>query len=98
MLPPKNLLKAGETRLLALPPALQATPVSPNFPLPSLTAHIPDQILSKWSETAATILSNTNGGDNSQVLTALGDYLISNSWIEAAHVWYVNVVSPDHLY
>lgn len=88
LLPPKNLAKVGESVNLLAPPSIQATPISPNFPKPALAAHIPSEVLSKWAETAATIVSNATGnGEEWASLTALGDYLISNGWVEAAHVW-----------
>ena len=34
------------------------------------------------------------GTESSSALTTLGDYLISNDWIEAAHCWYVDFYIP----
>ena len=87
MLPPKNLSKASESTHLA-PPTIQPSPISPNFPKPALTPHIQAEVLSKWPETAASIVSNINSaGEHYAALTTLGDYLISNKWVEAAHAW-----------
>lgn len=78
--------KTGDT--LALPSMLgpQPTPVSPNFPQPIVTQSIPTDTLAKWQETAATIHANQMNGETA-ALTSLGDYLISNKWVEAAHAW-----------
>ncbi|KAG8717514.1 hypothetical protein FRC09_014145 [Ceratobasidium sp. 395] len=87
LLPPKNLARTGADSLM--PPTMQmmhATPISPNFPQPVLTSNVPTPALLQWQEIAATILANQ--GD-SLALTALGDYLISNKWTEAAHVCYL---------
>lgn len=85
LLPPKNLARTGADSLM--PPTMSmmhATPISPNFPQPVLTSNMPTPALLQWQEIAATILSNQA---DSQALTALGDYLVSNKWTEAAHVW-----------
>ncbi|KAH7341112.1 Sec23-binding domain of Sec16-domain-containing protein [Rhizoctonia solani] len=87
LLPPKNLARTDGGSLM--PPAIpmaHATPISPNFPQPVLTSSVPTPALIQWNEIAATIVSNQ--GDP-QALTALGDYLVSNKWIEAAHVCYL---------
>lgn len=63
--------------------------MSPNFPSPDKTANIPVESLSKWPETAAVMVSSPMAPDTSAALTALGDYLVSNGWIEAAHAWQV---------
>ena len=77
--------------LHALPSAVgTTTPMSANFPpaLPSL--QLPKDILAKWKETVGMILSGTLTTESSSALTALGDQLAANNWVEAAHVWYVN--------
>ncbi|KAJ1309534.1 hypothetical protein OPQ81_006307 [Rhizoctonia solani] len=87
LLPPKNLSRTDAGSLM--PPAMpmvHATPISPNFPQPVLTSSVPTPALLQWNEIAATIVSNQ--GDP-QALTALGDYLVSNKWVEAAHVCYL---------
>ncbi|CAE6505820.1 unnamed protein product [Rhizoctonia solani] len=87
LLPPKNLARTDGSSLM--PPAIpmaHATPISPNFPQPVLTSSVPTPALLQWNEIAATIVSNQ--GDP-QALTALGDYLVSNKWVEAAHVCYL---------
>ncbi|KAG9096746.1 hypothetical protein FRC06_008367 [Ceratobasidium sp. 370] len=87
LLPPKNLARTGADSLMPpTMPMMHATPISPNFPQPVLTSNLPTPALLQWQEIAATILSNQ--GDSS-ALTALGDYLISNKWTEAAHVCYL---------
>ncbi|KAG9116043.1 Protein transport protein Sec16A, partial [Ceratobasidium sp. 392] len=87
LLPPKNLAKTGMDSLMPpTMPMMHATPISPNFPQPVLTSNLPTPALLQWQEIVATIISNQ--GDSS-ALTALGDYLISNKWTEAAHVCYL---------
>jgi len=63
------------------------TPITPNFAAPSLPANIPVESLSKWAETAAMMFSSPLTPESSAALTALGDQLLSNQWIEAAHSW-----------
>jgi COPII coat assembly protein SEC16 len=63
------------------------SPMSPNFPSPSITANIPIESLAKWPETAAVMVSSPMVPDTSAALTALGDYMVSNGWVEAAHAW-----------
>ena len=87
LMPPNQL--SGSTSALQIPiPAIShITPISPNFPLPSTTANIPIESLSKWPETAAVMVSSPMAPDTSAALTALGDCLVSNGWVEAAHAW-----------
>jgi len=68
---------------------MHVTPISPNFPQPILTSSVPTETLAKWQETAAMLAFTQSPGD-SATLTALGDYLAANRWIEAAHAWYAN--------
>ncbi|KEP46782.1 Sec16 Sec16-C: Sec23-binding domain protein [Rhizoctonia solani 123E] len=87
LLPPKNLSRADANSLM--PPTIpmaHATPISPNFPQPVLTSNVPTPALLQWNEIAATIVSNQA---DPQALTALGDYLVSNKWVEAAHACYL---------
>jgi COPII coat assembly protein SEC16 len=92
LLPPKLLTKTlGQTLTpgsLHVPPMTHGTPISPNFPQPEKTARVPAESLAKWPETAAMLSSSPMTPDASAALVALGDYLVSNSWIEAAHAWY----------
>lgn len=67
------------------------TPISPNFPSVELTAKVPVESLLKWPETAAVMVNSPMAPDTSAALTALGDYLVSNGWIEAAHAWSVKM-------
>lgn len=64
------------------------TPISPNFPGATIPLKLPGNVLTKWLETAAMIVANRTAGD-SAALTALGDTLASNGWIDAAHIWSV---------
>ena len=74
---------------LQVPPVPNASisPLSPNFPGATPSAVIPADVLSKWAETAAMIISNPMTPEASAALTALGDQLQANGWFEAAHVW-----------
>ncbi|KAH8106975.1 Sec23-binding domain of Sec16-domain-containing protein [Cristinia sonorae] len=69
------------------------TPLSPNFPLTAPSVPIAQEVLSKWMETATMIITNPMTTEASSALTALGDQLLSNHWIEAAHVCYL--LSPQ---
>jgi hypothetical protein len=42
--------------------------------------------LSKWRDTLAIILANRTAND-AEALTALGDIMKEQGWIEAAHIW-----------
>jgi hypothetical protein len=68
------------------PFASQMTPRTPNF-VPSATAPIPMESHSKWAETVAMILSSPLPQETSAALTSLGDQLLANQLVEAAHVW-----------
>lgn len=90
LLPPKPLVGSTASFMQPLPPSPRApaTPISQAVNGGTRSAEpIPGAVLSKWSETAATIKSNTTAGD-SAAMTALGDALIRNEWPEAAHAWY----------
>lgn len=94
---PRNLL-AKANGLLPIPnptipvPSLgQPTPRTPNFAAIPVGTKIPAESLSKWTETVAMMISSPLTNDTSAALTALGDQLLANGWIEAAHVWFVFV-------
>ncbi|THH10201.1 hypothetical protein EW145_g1508 [Phellinidium pouzarii] len=91
---PTKSLQAGPSLALQPPtPMKYMTPLSPNFPLPSLATNIPSEILSQWQEYAIMLFSGQMGAESSSSLTTLGDYLISNDWVEAAHCCYL--LSPQ---
>jgi hypothetical protein len=74
-------------QLLAPTPSVRVpTPVSPNYPDPALVGNLPETVLANWQETVAMIVANRAAGD-SATLTALGDTLMTNGWVDAAHVW-----------
>jgi hypothetical protein len=54
---------------------------------PSATVKVAPDSLAGWPETAAMMLSSPLTPDASAALTALGDCLLSNEWVEAAHAW-----------
>ncbi|EGO21477.1 hypothetical protein SERLADRAFT_473874, partial [Serpula lacrymans var. lacrymans S7.9] len=66
-----------------------ATPMSPNFSLPIVPGKVPLESLSKWPETAAVMVSSPMPPDWSAAITALGDFLASHQWVEAAHACYL---------
>lgn len=69
------------------------TPVTPGFPSTVTSTPTPtlsNESLSKWAETVSAILGTSPSLDASYTLTALGDSLVANNCIEAAHSWYVN--------
>ncbi|KAF5365767.1 hypothetical protein D9758_003329 [Tetrapyrgos nigripes] len=80
---PQNLLSDHGSRAL-----LPSTPMTPSFASASSTK-IPAESLSQWAETVAMILSGTMSSENSNAITALGDHLAANNWIEAAHACYL---------
>ncbi|EIN07345.1 hypothetical protein PUNSTDRAFT_105006 [Punctularia strigosozonata HHB-11173 SS5] len=100
LLPPKLLTRTlGQTLTagpLQVPPIAHGTPISPNFPHPEKTARVPAESLAKWPETAAMLASSPMTPDSAAALVALGDYLMSNDWIEAAHACYL-LSSQAHL-
>jgi hypothetical protein len=51
-----------------------------------MNSNLSESVLEKWQETAAMIIANRTLGD-SAALTALGDALMANGWLDAAHVW-----------
>lgn len=88
MLPPAPLSRVVDNKL-APPPLtpLGVTPTSPHFPT-SVPTNVPVEVLAKWAETVAMMISNPASPETSAALTALGDHLSANQWIEAAHAWY----------
>jgi hypothetical protein len=87
LLPPNQLSRTTSGLQVPASAASHISPMSPNFPPTSITANIPVESLSKWPETAAVMVSSPMLPDTSAALTALGDYLVSNGWVEAAHAW-----------
>ena len=71
------------------PPALShITPISPNFSSPG---PVPVDVLNKWSSTAAMLIPGPSVSESSAALLALGDCLLANNLVEAAHAWYVSL-------
>jgi len=64
--------------------------MSPNFP-DNVATNVPAEVLAKWAETVAMMISNSASPETSAALTALGDHLSANQWIEAAHAWYGSI-------
>jgi COPII coat assembly protein SEC16 len=79
---------------LRVPPTSSSLVTSiSNFPAAAMPPNVPPDVLSKWTETVAMMISSPMSVDTSSALTALGDQLASNQWIEAAHAWYVAILS-----
>ncbi|KAH7107114.1 Sec23-binding domain of Sec16-domain-containing protein [Auriculariales sp. MPI-PUGE-AT-0066] len=96
LVPPKALGQPRFSDSLAattLSP-LGPTPMTANFSQPAIPTNISADILGKWQDIAATIVSNRVPGD-SNGLTALGDTLTDHKWIEAAHVCYLLSANPS---
>ncbi|GJE90820.1 Sec23-binding domain of Sec16-domain-containing protein [Phanerochaete sordida] len=92
LLPPKPL--GSMTSLHAIAPvASTSTPMTASFLPPMPPMVLPKDVLAKWSETAAMIMCSNMTTESSSALTALGDQLAANNWIEAAHVCYL--LSPQ---
>ncbi|KAG8901134.1 hypothetical protein FRB99_005550, partial [Tulasnella sp. 403] len=95
LLPPKPLTRssgAANPMLIAPSPMTIPSPaLGSAIPQPTklaFTGDAPVAILAKWQETAAAILSNATNGD-AVAMTALGDFLMTNKWVDAAHVCYL---------
>lgn len=92
---PRNILTKASSRLPIPAPTIpaptlgQPTPRTPNFSIPVAGAKIPTESLAKWAEIVAMMISSPLTNDASAALTALGDQLLANGWLEAAHAWYV---------
>jgi hypothetical protein len=98
MFPPATLSRAVDNKLGPPPPTpLGITPLSPNFP-GNVAANIPAEVLAKWPETVAMMISNSTSPETSSALTTLGDHLGANQWIEAAHVWYGSTLRTHPYY
>jgi COPII coat assembly protein SEC16 len=91
LVPPTSLIKSGE--MLQAAALSHATPLSPNFPSHGTTSPIPADILKKWPATAAMLIPGPSVSECSAALLALGDCLLANHWVEAAHAWYVSLSS-----
>jgi len=85
---PRDILARGISRVAIPAPTLgQPTPRTPNLALPVAGAKIPTESLARWAETVAMLLVSPLTPDTSAALTSLGDQLLANGWLEAAHVW-----------
>jgi len=85
LVPPTPLAKMGEK---LQPPAFShITPISPNFSSP---VPVPVDVLNKWPSTAAMLIPGPSVSESSAALLALGDCLLANNLVEAAHAWYVS--------
>ncbi|KAH9951938.1 Sec23-binding domain of Sec16-domain-containing protein [Amylocystis lapponica] len=91
LLPPKPLTAhiGAQTLQLPSPSTSSVTPISPNFTSLAETMDIPPEVLARWADTAAMIVSSPMTMETSSTLTALGDQLAGNRWFEAAHACYL---------
>lgn len=93
MLPPAPLSRTADNKLTHPPPTpLGTTPMSSSFPGNAPT-NIPVEVLAKWPETVAMMIHNSTSSETSSALSAIGDHLSANQWIEAAHICYL--LSPQ---
>jgi hypothetical protein len=60
--------------------------VNTPYGLKTVTPPVDPSQLAKWRDTVAIILANRSARDV-EALTALGDILKEQGWIEAAHIW-----------
>ncbi|ESK97004.1 copii vesicle coat protein [Moniliophthora roreri MCA 2997] len=86
---PQNPMAAPQLVRLPLPPVSHTTPMTPNFATQIPVANIPVESLSKWAEMISMMISSTMSSETSSALTALGDQLCGNQWVEAGHVCYL---------
>ncbi|KAI0006047.1 Sec23-binding domain of Sec16-domain-containing protein [Russula compacta] len=87
LVPPSSLIKMGEK---LQPPALShITPITPNLTTHTTTVPIPADVLKKWPDTAAMLIPGPSATECSAALLALGDSLLANHLIEAAHACYL---------
>ena len=93
LVPPNSLLQRATGGLQ--PPALSTSalsisPRTPNFSSHQVPAPISPESLSKWADTVAMMISSPLPSEASLALTAFGDQLLANNWVQAAHAWYVS--------
>ena len=88
LVPPTTLLKFGEKPSPALS---HITPMTANFTSHTTPVPVPADILKKWPETAAMLIPGPSVTECSAALLALGDCLLANGFVEAAHAWYVSL-------
>lgn len=90
--PLTSLQRSGAVLQPVGPPiAAATTPRTPNFMAMQPLLNIPSENLVKWAETVAMMISSpfTPSSETSSALVALGDQLLAQNWIEAAHAWFV---------
>jgi len=63
--------------------------VTANFSSHAIPVAIPVDVLKKWPETAAMLIPGPSVTECSSALLALGDCLLANDFVAAAHAWYV---------
>ena len=85
LIPSTSLLKMGEKP--QQPAFSHITPISPNFS----SVPVPVDVLNKWPDTAAMLIPGPSVSECSAALLALGDCLLANHMVEAAHAWYVSL-------
>ncbi|KLO10677.1 hypothetical protein SCHPADRAFT_832213 [Schizopora paradoxa] len=95
LLPSKLSNGPTMTTLTVQPPTPlnHMTPMSPSFPSVAVATGVPPEALNKWQEYVAILLSGQAGTESSSALTTLGDYLVTNDWVEAGHCCYL--LSPQ---
>ncbi|KIP09567.1 hypothetical protein PHLGIDRAFT_102512, partial [Phlebiopsis gigantea 11061_1 CR5-6] len=93
LLPPRPLASLQSLQVLATATSGTVTPMSASFPPTLPPLQLPKNVLAKWKETAGMILSGVMSTESSSALTAFGDQLVANGWVEAGHVCYL--LSPQ---
>ncbi|KAH9063420.1 Sec23-binding domain of Sec16-domain-containing protein [Lactarius vividus] len=87
LVPPISLNKGGE--MLHVPTLSHVTPITPNALPHTPTVPIHADVLSKWPVTAAMLIPGPSASECSAALVSLGDCLLANQWVEAAHACYL---------
>ncbi|KIY43549.1 hypothetical protein FISHEDRAFT_31670, partial [Fistulina hepatica ATCC 64428] len=88
LIPPSILAKTAAPPV-PLGVGLGQTPITPNFSAPTVAVNVPVESLANWAETAALMYSPNPTPETLAALTTLGDQLLSNQWVDAAHVCYL---------
>ena len=90
LVPPNSLLQRAIGGLQPPTGSLSiVSPRTPNFSSLQAPAPIPPESLSKWADTVAMMISSPLPPETSVALTAFGDQLLANNWVQAAHAWCV---------
>ncbi|KAG8759076.1 hypothetical protein FRC14_006698 [Serendipita sp. 396] len=67
--------------------------ISPDAPTTEATS-VPEETWAQWRKLLAATIANQSP-NNTAATTALGDYLLANNWVEAAHCCYLLALSTS---